>query len=104
MPFHGIKTDVRQFLVSDVVKKIRDYPVYYCLTIGFSLSFVDDPYCGFVDLNISAARAGGIDSVAEFTYKEVEVPAGYFFFKVEVKGLKGGHSGGDIHLGRGRRS
>ena len=34
--------------------------------------------------------AGGIDSVA-----------GYFFFKVEVKGLKGGHSGGDIHLGRG---
>ena len=25
--------------------------------------------------------AGGIDSVAEFTYKEVEVPAGYFFFK-----------------------
>jgi dipeptidase D len=45
--------------------------------------------------------AGGIDSVAEFTYKEVEVPAGYFFFKVEVKGLKGGHSGGDIHLGRG---
>ena len=45
--------------------------------------------------------AGGIDSVAEFTYKEVEVPAGYFFFKVEVKGLKGGHSGGDIHLGLG---
>ena len=45
--------------------------------------------------------AGGIDSVAEFAYKEVEVPAGYFFFKVEVKGLKGGHSGGDIHLGRG---
>ena len=44
--------------------------------------------------------AGGIDSVAEFSYKEVEVPAGYFFFKVEVKGLKGGHSGVDIHLGR----
>ena len=44
--------------------------------------------------------AGGIDSVAEFTYKEVEVHAGYFFFKVEVKGLKGGHSGVDIHLGR----
>lgn len=45
--------------------------------------------------------AGGIDSVAQFTYKEADVPAGYFFFKVEVKGLKGGHSGGDIHLGRG---
>ena len=38
--------------------------------------------------------AGGIDSVAQFTYKEADVPAGYFFFKVEVKGLKGGHSGG----------
>ncbi|WP_321479511.1 aminoacyl-histidine dipeptidase [uncultured Bacteroides sp.] len=45
--------------------------------------------------------AGGIDSVGEFSYKEVSVPEGYFFFKVEVKGLKGGHSGGDIHLGRG---
>ena len=45
--------------------------------------------------------AGGVDSVAEFTYKEVNVPAGYFFCKVQVKGLKGGHSGGDIHLQRG---
>ena len=45
--------------------------------------------------------AGGIDSVAEFKYKEFPVPAGYFFFKVGVSGLKGGHSGGDIHLGRG---
>lgn len=45
--------------------------------------------------------AGGMDSVAEFTYNQVEVPAGYFFFKIEVKGLKGGHSGGDIHLGLG---
>lgn len=45
--------------------------------------------------------AGGIDSVAVFKYKDIKVPAGFFFFKVEVKGLKGGHSGGDIHLGRG---
>lgn len=45
--------------------------------------------------------AGGIDSVAEFAYKEVAVPTGYFFFRVGVKGLKGGHSGGDIHLGLG---
>ena len=45
--------------------------------------------------------AGGIGSIGEFHYKEVTVPEGYFFFKVEVKGLKGGHSGGDIHLGRG---
>lgn len=45
--------------------------------------------------------AGGMDSVGTIQYKEVEVPTGYFFFKVQVKGLKGGHSGGDIHLGRG---
>lgn len=45
--------------------------------------------------------AGGIDSVAEFTYQEIEVPAGYYYCKIAVKGLKGGHSGGDIHLGRG---
>lgn len=45
--------------------------------------------------------AGGIDSVGTFKYKEEEVPAGYFFCKVTVKGLNGGHSGGDIHLGLG---
>lgn len=45
--------------------------------------------------------AGGIDSIGEFHYREVPVPTGYFFFRVDVKGLKGGHSGGDIHLGRG---
>ena len=45
--------------------------------------------------------AGGIDTVAEFAYQTVEVPDNYFFFKIEVKGLKGGHSGSDIHLGRG---
>lgn len=45
--------------------------------------------------------AGGIDSVAEFTYKKVDIPAEYFFFNLAVKGLKGGHSGSDIHLGRG---
>lgn len=45
--------------------------------------------------------AGGIDSVGTFAYKAVNIPTGHFFFKVDVKGLKGGHSGGDIHLGRG---
>lgn len=45
--------------------------------------------------------AGGIDTVALFKYKNERVPEGYYFCKVTVKGLKGGHSGGDIHLGRG---
>ncbi len=45
--------------------------------------------------------AGGMDSVGEFRYVPTTIPEGYFFFRVEVKGLAGGHSGGDIHLGRG---
>ncbi len=40
--------------------------------------------------------AGGIDTVAEFKYNKVEVPQEYFCFRVDVKGLTGGHSGDDI--------
>ena len=43
--------------------------------------------------------AGGVDTVAEFPYQETATPEGYFCCRVQVKGLKGGHSGGDIHLG-----
>ena len=45
--------------------------------------------------------SGGIDSVAKFEYKRIDAPKDYFFFKVDIKGLTGGHSGGDIHLGLG---
>jgi len=45
--------------------------------------------------------AGGIDTNAFFDYKEEQLPKGYKTFKLEVKGLKGGHSGLDINLGRG---
>ncbi len=45
--------------------------------------------------------AGGVDSVGEFTYREIDVPEDYFCCRIQVKGLKGGHSGGDIHLGLG---
>ena len=45
--------------------------------------------------------AGGIDTFATFKYKEKPVPEGHVAYKVEVKGLKGGHSGLDINLGRG---
>ena len=45
--------------------------------------------------------AGGIDTVAEFTYRETDIPDGYFCCKLQIKGLKGGHSGSDIHLGLG---
>jgi dipeptidase D len=45
--------------------------------------------------------AGGIDTFAILHYTEKQVPSGQVAYKVEVKGLKGGHSGLDINLGRG---
>jgi len=41
--------------------------------------------------------AGGIGTKAYFSYKPKEAPKKLFWFKVSVKGLRGGHSGGDIH-------
>lgn len=45
--------------------------------------------------------AGGVDTLATFTYDSRPVPSGYVAFKMDVKGLKGGHSGDDIHKGHG---
>lgn len=45
--------------------------------------------------------AGGRGTKAYFKYKPKEIPKNYFWFKVAVKGLKGGHSGSDIDHGLG---
>ncbi|MBQ7824246.1 MAG: aminoacyl-histidine dipeptidase [Bacteroidaceae bacterium] len=45
--------------------------------------------------------AGGIDTTSEFTYSPSMTPDNYLYFKISVKNLLGGHSGGDIHRGRG---
>ena len=45
--------------------------------------------------------AGGINTNAVGTYQQEDIPAGYKAFRVDVKGLKGGHSGLDIVLKRG---
>ena len=45
--------------------------------------------------------AGGIDTVATFTYLKNEVPKDSVAFKIMVSGLLGGHSGDDIHKNRG---
>ena len=45
--------------------------------------------------------AGGLDAEADFKYKSLPVPAGYVGYKIEIKGLSGGHSGMDISLYRG---
>lgn len=44
--------------------------------------------------------AGGLDANVTFQYSEVEVPEGDVAFKLSLTGLKGGHSGVDIHLQR----
>jgi len=45
--------------------------------------------------------AGGVDTVGTFKYNEVAVFANAAAFKISITGLKGGHSGLDIHLHRG---
>ncbi len=45
--------------------------------------------------------AGGIDTNMKFYFKEEKVPTDVTAFKLGVKGMKGGHSGLDIPLGRG---
>ncbi len=45
--------------------------------------------------------AGGKGSTATFKYTEGKKPSDYYWFKVQVKGLSGGHSGSDIHKGLG---
>jgi dipeptidase D len=53
------------------------------------------------DGEIFVGCAGGIDTVAQLTYKTEKTPDKYFGFSVSVKGLKGGHSGDDIDKGLG---
>ncbi|AXW85771.1 aminoacyl-histidine dipeptidase [Lonsdalea britannica] len=45
--------------------------------------------------------AGGIDFLTRLPLQREAVPAGYQVLKLVIKGLKGGHSGCDIHLGLG---
>ncbi|NHB92509.1 beta-Ala-His dipeptidase [Photorhabdus cinerea] len=45
--------------------------------------------------------AGGIDFTTTLTLTRESIPANYKTLKLTIKGLKGGHSGCDIHLGLG---
>jgi dipeptidase D len=52
------------------------------------------------DAELFIGCAGGVDTVASFHYNRSEAPVDLQYYKIDVaKGL-GGHSGGDIHLGR----
>jgi dipeptidase D len=45
--------------------------------------------------------AGGTNANMQFAFNQTAVPSGMTAFKLSVTGLKGGHSGVDIPLGRG---
>lgn len=44
--------------------------------------------------------AGGADVNADWEFKDVGVPEGDVAYKISLTGLRGGHSGTEIHLGR----
>jgi dipeptidase D len=44
--------------------------------------------------------AGGVDVNVMMKYNQIAVPAGYLAYNLAVTGLKGGHSGMDINIGR----
>lgn len=52
------------------------------------------------DEELTVGCAGGIDVTAQGTYEVVPLSTGYTSYQVSLKGLTGGHSGMDIHLGR----
>ncbi|WP_333810502.1 aminoacyl-histidine dipeptidase [Flavobacterium sp.] len=53
------------------------------------------------DDEIDIGCAGGVDVTATRIYNEEETPEGSVGYTITVKGLKGGHSGMDIHKGLG---
>jgi dipeptidase D len=53
------------------------------------------------DDEFSVGCAGGIDTNTLYNYAQEVVPADYTTFNLTLSGLKGGHSGMDINLGRG---
>lgn len=52
------------------------------------------------DAEIFVGCAGGVDTVCTFHYNRSFAPKDFHYFKVSVAKGQGGHSGGDIHLGR----
>lgn len=52
------------------------------------------------DAEVFVGCAGGVDTTCTFTYKRSFAPTDFHYFKFDVSGGCGGHSGCDIHLGR----
>ena len=77
------------------------------LTGAFGLG--DDMLTGHYLINLDSEDegelfigcAGGVDTLGTFSYTQEAVPADYSFFRIDLQGLSGGHSGDDINKGRG---
>ena len=52
------------------------------------------------DDELTIGCAGGIDTNTSYNYQQEAVAASAIAFEITIKGLKGGHSGMDIHKGR----
>lgn len=52
------------------------------------------------DAEIFVGCAGGVDTTCRFHYHRSFAPTDFHFFKFDISHGLGGHSGGDIHLGR----
>lgn len=52
------------------------------------------------DAEIFVGCAGGVDTTCTFSYERMMAPTDFHYFKVDISKGLGGHSGGDIHLGR----
>lgn len=53
------------------------------------------------DNELTIGCAGGVDVTAKGTYATEAAPQGINGYRLSVKGLTGGHSGTEIHIGRG---
>lgn len=96
-------------------KEIKHGPIECLITVdeetGLTGAFALDPgfLSGSILLNLDSEDegeifigcAGGIDTLADFTYEKNAVPTGSTALKISVSGLLGGHSGDDIHKNRG---
>ncbi len=52
------------------------------------------------DAEIFVGCAGGVDTTCTFSYNRSFAPKDFLYFKINIEKGQGGHSGGDIHLGR----
>ncbi|MCB9012907.1 MAG: aminoacyl-histidine dipeptidase [Bacteroidales bacterium] len=110
---NGIGAAAAMAILQD--KSIKHGPVEVLLTIdeetGMTGAFELKPGVlkGDILLNLDSEDegelyigcAGGMNSTGTMKYKVEAVPANSIAFKLSVTGLKGGHSGLDINLGRG---